>query len=135
MFKTSFLINADKTFDEIWREQPTPIKPENGSPIANIERWVSTWHEVDATDHLNFPSLIRGIDSLVKTISISLVELLRQQWTSRLSLGPTQLLRIENGQIEFGRLSPEICGFHCGKLDVLEYFCSRLCFSRGKFSG
>ncbi|XP_073813439.1 tetraspanin 42Eg [Musca autumnalis] len=51
IFQTSFLINADKAFDEIWRDQPTPIKPENGSHIASIERWLSCCGNSGSVDY------------------------------------------------------------------------------------
>jgi len=40
-FQTSLLINVDKTFDQLWNDQPVPIKPGNQSQIASLERWVS----------------------------------------------------------------------------------------------
>lgn len=42
VFQTTFLINVDKTFDGLWKEQPVPIRPDdhNATNIADIERWV-----------------------------------------------------------------------------------------------
>ncbi|XP_013098675.1 protein late bloomer [Stomoxys calcitrans] len=51
VFKSSFLVKADKAFDEVWREQPTPIKPDNGSHIASIERWFGCCGNSGAQDY------------------------------------------------------------------------------------
>ncbi|XP_075168139.1 tetraspanin 42Eg [Haematobia irritans] len=51
VFKLSFLVQAEKAFDNVWREQPTPIKPENGSHIASIERWFGCCGNSGAHDY------------------------------------------------------------------------------------
>ncbi|XP_037952064.1 protein late bloomer-like [Teleopsis dalmanni] len=52
IFETSLLINVDKTFDQLWREQPTPIKPGNASQIASLERWLECCGKTGPKDYL-----------------------------------------------------------------------------------
>ncbi|KAH8370227.1 hypothetical protein KR093_002707 [Drosophila rubida] len=40
LFRESLLINVDKTFDQLWHDQPVPIKPGNVSQISSIETWL-----------------------------------------------------------------------------------------------
>ncbi|XP_030387326.1 uncharacterized protein LOC115633948 [Scaptodrosophila lebanonensis] len=56
IFQTSFLINVDQTFDQLWRDQPVPIKPGNVSQIANIERWLDCCGNVGSTDYILPPN-------------------------------------------------------------------------------
>ncbi|XP_034478385.1 tetraspanin-9 [Drosophila innubila] len=51
-FQTSLLINVDKTFDKLWHNQPVPIKPENDSQIASIEKWLDCCGNVSYKDYM-----------------------------------------------------------------------------------
>jgi len=53
IFQESLLINVDKTFDQLWHDQPVPIKPGNVSQIASLEKWVSVEYKKCHFSHLN----------------------------------------------------------------------------------
>ncbi|KAH8390219.1 hypothetical protein KR200_010245 [Drosophila serrata] len=55
-FQTSLLINVDKTFDQLWNDQPVPIKPGNQSQIASLERWLDCCGNVGPKDYLLPPN-------------------------------------------------------------------------------
>ncbi|XP_037717160.1 23 kDa integral membrane protein [Drosophila subpulchrella] len=55
-FQTSLLINVDKTFDQLWNDQPVPIKPGNQSQIASLERWLDCCGNVGPTDYVLPPN-------------------------------------------------------------------------------
>ncbi|KAM8711866.1 hypothetical protein ACLKA7_012382 [Drosophila subpalustris] len=52
IFQTSLLINVDKTFDQLWHDQPVPIKPGNVSQIASLESWLDCCGNVGYKDYL-----------------------------------------------------------------------------------
>ncbi|XP_068147123.1 protein late bloomer [Drosophila tropicalis] len=56
VFQNSLLINVDKTFDQLWHDQPVPIKPGNQSQIASIERWLDCCGNVGSTDYILPPN-------------------------------------------------------------------------------
>ncbi|KAH8373060.1 hypothetical protein KR009_011214 [Drosophila setifemur] len=56
VFQTSLLINVNKTFDELWNDQPVPIKPGNQSQIASLERWLDCCGNVGPNDYLLPPN-------------------------------------------------------------------------------
>ncbi|KAH8285701.1 hypothetical protein KR054_012628 [Drosophila jambulina] len=55
-FQTSLLINVDKTFDQLWNDQPVPIKPGNQSQIASLERWLDCCGNVGPKDYILPPN-------------------------------------------------------------------------------
>ncbi|KAH8304480.1 protein late bloomer [Drosophila kikkawai] len=55
-FQTSLLINVDKTFDQLWNDQPVPIKPGNQSQIASLERWLDCCGNVGPDDYVRPPN-------------------------------------------------------------------------------
>ncbi|XP_017129291.1 protein late bloomer [Drosophila elegans] len=56
VFQTSLLINVDKTFDQLWNDQPVPIKPGNQSQIASLERWLDCCGNVGPKDYILPPN-------------------------------------------------------------------------------
>ncbi|EDV59746.1 tetraspanin-3 [Drosophila erecta] len=56
VFQTSLLINLDKTFDDLWNDQPVPIKPGNQSQIASLERWLDCCGNVGPSDYILPPN-------------------------------------------------------------------------------
>ncbi|XP_022225608.2 23 kDa integral membrane protein [Drosophila obscura] len=56
IFQTSLLINVDKTFDQLWNDQPVPIKPGNQSQIASLERWLDCCGNVGPKDYILPPN-------------------------------------------------------------------------------
>ncbi|XP_017487514.1 PREDICTED: protein late bloomer-like, partial [Rhagoletis zephyria] len=52
IFQSTLLINVDNTFDQLWRNQPVPIKPGNASQIASIERWLDCCGNVGPSDYM-----------------------------------------------------------------------------------
>ncbi|SPP73076.1 protein late bloomer [Drosophila guanche] len=56
IFQTSLLINVDKTFDQLWNDQPVPIKPGNQSQIASLERWLDCCGNVGPKDYMLPPN-------------------------------------------------------------------------------
>ncbi|EDW01553.1 tetraspanin-9 [Drosophila grimshawi] len=63
IFQTSLLINVDKTFDQLWRDQPVPIRPGNVSQIASIERWLDCCGNVSYKDYLLPPNSCYNSDT------------------------------------------------------------------------
>ncbi|XP_053965157.1 protein late bloomer [Anastrepha obliqua] len=64
IFQSTLLINVDKTFDQLWRNQPVPIKPENASQIASIERWLDCCGNVGPNDYMHPPYSCYSNDKL-----------------------------------------------------------------------
>ncbi|XP_064540400.1 tetraspanin-9 isoform X1 [Drosophila montana] len=63
LFQTSLLINVDKTFDQLWHDQPVPVKPGNVSQIASIERWLDCCGNVGYKDYLLPPNSCYNSDT------------------------------------------------------------------------
>ncbi|KAH8299672.1 hypothetical protein KR044_004463 [Drosophila immigrans] len=55
IFRESLLINVDQTFDQLWHDQPVPIKPGNVSQISSIETWLDCCGNVGYKDYLLQP--------------------------------------------------------------------------------
>ncbi|XP_017050170.1 23 kDa integral membrane protein [Drosophila ficusphila] len=55
-FQESLLINVDKTFSQLWKDQPVPIRPGNQSEIASVERWLDCCGNVGPSDYVLPPN-------------------------------------------------------------------------------
>ncbi|XP_060654922.1 tetraspanin-9 [Drosophila nasuta] len=63
IFRESLLISVDRRFDEIWHDQPLPVKPANSSQISSIETWLECCGNAGYQDYLLQPKSCYNPDS------------------------------------------------------------------------
>lgn len=110
IFQTSLLINVDNKFEQLWGDQPVPIKPiGNVSQIASLETWVGQGCNMNIDRQANINS------------HPTAARLLWQHWLQGLPAAAEELLQQTDGQTEYGGLSPKVPRLHCRTVDGLQY--------------
>ncbi|XP_016958451.1 protein late bloomer [Drosophila biarmipes] len=96
-FQTSLLINVDKKFDQLWNDQPVPIKPGNQSQIASLERWLDCCGNVGFTDYVLPPNSCYNSESdklNVEGCRQKFLDFIADRWTT-FNFGALVLVAVE----------------------------------------